>query len=187
MVDPKSRVQYIHVRDNMRRPILTVAYAEWYRNDDPRLDNKKNFRVGWAARCLNDRYNKEKGRDIAEGRLMKDLRIAVAPVTGQAGRDKRTERARVLRSLLPEGHPDRAPLPDMVVKYLRLRIQALETTKPAVYLGTRKETLKVKVENGAVHVVSSLQDNGPYDGPRPLEWLTKQLRDGEWKITKVER
>jgi len=186
MVDPKSRVQYIHVRDNMRRPILTVAYAEWYRNEGPE-DNKKNFRVGWAARCLNDRYNKDKGRDIAEGRLMKDMRIAAAPVTGKAGPDKRMERACVLRSLLPEGHPDRAPLPDMVVKYLRLRIQALETTKPAVYIGTRKETLKVRVENGAVHVIAHTRDAGSYDGPRPLEWLTKQLKDGEWKITKVER
>lgn len=189
----KSSVQYLYIRDNLRRPLLTVAYTK----------KADETWVGWAAinleghydeekdRFVKDRYSKETGRYIAEGRLMKNPAIVVVPVTGDARVDRRMERAMVLRALLREeddSSPNRRALvPRTAHKYLERRIEALETEKGAVEK-VAEVTIKgeplftAEIRHDAVYTQNWVNGNGPL----PLSWLIKHLREGEWKVVRVK-
>lgn len=173
-----SDINYIHVRDNLRRPVLTVAYRQvaWV------TPGEAAFHVGWAAKNPTDHYSKQKGRIIAAGRMLKAL-VAVAPLTGQAGVDHRAARARVLRAILNE-------VPTGARRHLERRIQALETPK-----AKKAQTVNGLLNSKGPHtadMVAIVRDEAVYvvldrynrrQGPLPLSWLTKQIQNGEWTVT----
>lgn len=176
----KSSVNYLYIRDNLRQPLMTVAYTR----------KADEVWVGWAAintkgtwddqgrTYVKDRYSKETGRYIAEGRLMKNPMVVIVPVTGDATLDRRVERSMVLHALL---FHDTNKIPHGVRKYVEQRIKAIDAKRSTTPEVPGEPLFTAEIKNDVVYA-QKIAGNGPL----PLSWLVKYLREGEWQVTRIK-